>query len=403
VKRGALVAALATGITAFAAGPAMAATFKVDDDHAQCPDAPFTSIQAAVNAAGQNDTVAVCPGTYTEQVRITSHAKDGLKLVATRPLQATIQAPAVMTQPNSIVLIDDVNRVTMFGFVVRGPFSPLSPGSCALPLVGSDPSVFDTHRGVYVRSGSGHVVTGNHITLIRNTDPALLGCQDGISVQVGRMAEGASATAVVSGNVIDEYQKGGVVVDNDGSYGAVAFNHIEAAQTVQPSIAPNGVQVSRGAAADVSHNDISENHFGGDPNAGSGAGVLLFQTTAGDVDVDNNDVSANDDGISLSDADGASIDNNESHDNVLFDGIFVDEDSTGNSLKNNEALNNAALDCEDESTGSGTAGTANSWKNDTGVTQDPPGICRPPRGNGGNGHGSGNHGHGKHRGWRGVH
>jgi parallel beta-helix repeat protein len=402
VRRGALVAALATAITAFAAAPSMAATFKVDDDHAQCPDAPFTSIQAAVAAAGTNDTVAVCPGTYTEQVRITSHAKDGLKLIATKPLQATIQAPAVETQPNSIVFIDDVNRVTLFGFVVRGPFSPLSPGSCELPLAGSDPTVLDPHRGVYVRSGSGHVVTGNHVTLIRNADPALYGCQDGISVQVGRRAEAANATAIVSGNVIDEYQKGGVVVDGDSTYGAVAFNHVEAAQAVQPIIAPNGVQVSRGASADVSHNDVSENHFGGDPENGTGAGILLFEPGVGEVDVDNNDASANDDGIVLSDADGQSIDNNESHDNVLFDGIFVDQDSTGNSLKNNEALRNAALDCEDASVGGGTAGTANSWKNDTGVTQDPPGICRPPRGNGGNGNGHGNHGHGKHRGWRGA-
>src|SRR4051812_46072201 len=101
---------MGAGVMAFAAGPAMAATLRVDDDHAQCPSAPFTSIQAAVAAAGQNDTVAVCPGTYTEQVRIQSHAKDGLKLVATQPGQATIQAPPAMTSPNSIVLIDDVNR-----------------------------------------------------------------------------------------------------------------------------------------------------------------------------------------------------------------------------------------------------------------------------------------------------
>jgi parallel beta-helix repeat protein len=251
-----------------------------------------------------------------------------------------------------------------------------------------------------VRSGNGHVITGNHITLIRNSNPTLYGCQDGVSVQVGRRGENAAATAVVSGNVIDEYQKGGVVVDGD-SYGAVAFNHIEAAQVVQPSIAPNGVQVSRGAAGDVSHNDVSENHYGGDPNNGTGAGILLFQPGAGDVDVDNNDASANDDGIVLDDADGESIDNNDSHDNVLFDGIFVDENSANNSLKNNTALDNAALDCEDASTGSGTAGTANSWKNDTGETQDPPGICRPPRGHGDDHHHSGNHGHGHHQGWRG--
>jgi parallel beta-helix repeat protein len=172
----------------------------------------------------------------------------------------------------------------------------------------------------------------------------------------------------------------------------VAYNHIEAAQSVQPNIAPNGVQVSRGAGANVDSNKVSQNHFGGDPNAGSGAGILLYQTGSGRVDVSNNETSANDDGIVLNDADRQSIEDNYSHDNVLFDGIFVDQDSTRNVLQDNTALRNAALDCEDQSTGSGTAGTANSWKNDTGVTQDPQGICRPPRGGHDDGHD--HHGHG---------
>jgi pectin methylesterase-like acyl-CoA thioesterase len=49
---------------------ATAATLTVDDDHAQCPSATFTSIQAAVTAANPNDKINVCPGTYHEQVVI---------------------------------------------------------------------------------------------------------------------------------------------------------------------------------------------------------------------------------------------------------------------------------------------------------------------------------------------
>src|SRR5690348_7698571 len=46
------------------------ATLYVDDDHAQMPNAGFTSIQAAVNAAHPGDTIRVSPGTYNESVTV---------------------------------------------------------------------------------------------------------------------------------------------------------------------------------------------------------------------------------------------------------------------------------------------------------------------------------------------
>ncbi|HEU4747571.1 MAG TPA: right-handed parallel beta-helix repeat-containing protein [Gemmatimonadaceae bacterium] len=51
----------------------------VDDDRTDCPNADFTSIQAAVTAADEGSTILVCAGTYREQVTITKH---GLRLLA---------------------------------------------------------------------------------------------------------------------------------------------------------------------------------------------------------------------------------------------------------------------------------------------------------------------------------
>jgi pectin methylesterase-like acyl-CoA thioesterase len=52
--------------------PALAATLFVDDDRVECRRARFTTIQRAVNRAAPGDTIRVCPGTYDEQVRITT-------------------------------------------------------------------------------------------------------------------------------------------------------------------------------------------------------------------------------------------------------------------------------------------------------------------------------------------
>ena len=58
----------------------------VDDDSAQCPGAGYTTIQSAIDEAGEGDTVRVCGGVYNENVTV----ETSVKLVAKVPAAPTI-------------------------------------------------------------------------------------------------------------------------------------------------------------------------------------------------------------------------------------------------------------------------------------------------------------------------
>jgi parallel beta-helix repeat protein len=57
------------------------------------------------------------------------------------------------------------------------------------------------------------------------------------------------------------------------------------------------------------------------------------------------------------------------------DGIFFGSLTNGNQIRSNTASGNGTFDCEDDSSGSGTSGTANTWTNNNGGSDDPNGFC----------------------------
>jgi hypothetical protein len=329
------------------------------DDGVDCPNADYPTIQAAVTAASAGDKIKVCRGVYQEQVVIPA-GKDGLTLFSEGFLQAVIKAPLLMSDPGDIVRVAGAHNVTIRHFKITGPL----PDHLFCSLF--------TRTGVRIDQGGSATLTDNYITEIRSASPLLRGCQNGIAVLVGRNFETTTGSAEITHNLIDRYQKGGVVVDNAGSYGNVHHNEIIGVGP-QPVIGQNGIQVSRGATADVDHNDVSENIY---TLGGAGTGIILFQANGSGLTVGHNDVYRNDDGISLYDVDGSLIEHNNSHDQVVFDGLFADVDSTNNRLEQNRMERNFEHDCHDDSIGGGTAGTANFWIKNKGLTENRPGLCR---------------------------
>jgi parallel beta-helix repeat protein len=275
-----------------------------------CNDPGFQTIQSAVNAAASGDTINVCPGTYPEQVVIFGVAKNNVRLRSVAVWQAIIKAPAVL-QPqglsNSIVRVDQAQNVQILAFTITGPGS----GVCDTPTA--------LDFGVKVHGGGSADIFGNHITQIRD-NPVFPGCQSGTAVQVGREFEATTGSARIIGNVIDDYNKNGVTVDDGPSHAEIAFNRIIG---VGPTMvtAQNGIQISRDATANIRHNFISDNDYTGAPDVATG--ILLFQSQV--VTVDKNMVNLNGAGIvGFEGAPGTAVTNNHVRAST-YDGIALQD------------------------------------------------------------------------------
>jgi len=412
--------------------PSSGTTFWVDNTpfDGDCPQATFVSIQAAVTASGPNDTVKVCPGTYTERVQIIGSAHDGLRLESLTPLAATIQWPSDVSTNHQLIDINGANRVTIRGFKISGPFNS---GGCSA----------DRHEGVLFENNAfDGRLDHNRITLIRDVNPALWGCQQGEAVAIGRrllspFPAGVPASARIDHNVIDRYQKNGVQAVNPGTVANVDHNTIFYVQAETAFIpfraAPNGVVVFREAAATIEQNAISGNHW----TAPLSNGIILDEAPSGSSKADHNSIFDNDFGIESDTQIGLDISHNSVFNNLedaitlcgdplqgcgpaeqivvranditgnggsgilllgadsnllksnhianngtsvddTTDGIRVDLTSMSNQILDNHMQNNVHHDCHDDSsgTGSGVPPTANTWNGDEGATQNRNGLCK---------------------------
>jgi hypothetical protein len=367
---------LTTFILALLVSPAWAATHWVNDNDpnggfyvprgTSCNNPGYQRIQAAVNAAAAGDVINVCPGTYEEQVVVATALKSNLTIRSVSPLQAIINAPAIMVEPGDLVTIDQSRNVTLRDFVISGPFPDLL--FCSVEL----------RSGVRVKGGGSALILGNHITEIRATNPALRGCQNGFAIAVGRLLQvpPQTGTAWIYRNVLDRYQKGGIYVDNVGSRADIRFNRVQGEGPV-PEIAQNGIQISRGAFAQVRENAVVDHSYSLAP-AASSSGLLLFgpPSVASGTTVEENILARNDDNIAVLGSSALRIEDNVAVASTFFDGIYMGADTSNNRITGNFLRNNEEHDCHDDSVGTNQpALVANVWSDNNGETENKPGLC----------------------------
>ena len=387
-----------------ASNPGGQATIVVDDDRQQCPEAQYTDLRLAALAALPGDTILVCPGTYPGPV------------VVTRPLTFTASNPgdtrhegALDSSRQAIVLAGPVGDgftlavdsagTTIDGFVITGGAQPvfdaginiIDPAGTGYQIVNN--LITNNNVGMYFHSIGGAPSRIEHNAFVTNNAGGFPSPNTGTAIftqgyQINDTSidhnyfEGHTDSAV---NLGDGSQHG-LVIDHNTSVNDSTFLVLGRANG--SVVSDNGIEgVLQSALYFFGDNNgvkVVGNHIAAgssDPYSGIrltgpyfGAVGPNLKMTIADNDVRNFGY-----GIRGSNVMSSTFDHNNVRDNST-DGIQLGDTTyapaTGNTLTDNHASNDATFDCEDQSHGTGTAGTANNWVDDHGKTSSPSGICR---------------------------
>jgi parallel beta-helix repeat protein len=122
----------------------------------------------------------------------------------------------------------------------------------------------------------------------------------------------------------------------DGIEVVISSSHVLVSDNTVASNGGDGIALSNNNGGTVEYNTVS----------GSGASGIHFESVTG-VTVYDNTVS-----------------------NSVYDGIWLDANSTGNTVSDNSMSGDGHLDAEDDSVGDLTAGTANTWTGNHGKTDN---------------------------------
>ena len=283
----------------------------------------FTTIQEAVNGVPPGSTIKICPANYHEQVVINKN----LTLVGVNSGSAdnpVLVIPSGGFAPNTtsltsgrpiaaqILVNSPATAVTISSLAVDGSNNNLNSGCSDAPLI-----------GIYYRNASGTV----NFVAARNQaqDAANFGCQ--ISAGLGIFVQSASPSTSkvkIQNSTVRGYQKNGITGNEVGTTVTITANSVVGAGPT--TTAQNGIQVGFGATGKVQNNTVADDDFNGDPSAGTGSGILIFDS--GLMTITGNSVTNTQNGLAIVTdgafpADSNAVNNNHVSNTHLGDGIDV--------------------------------------------------------------------------------
>ena len=309
----------------------IANTIMVDDDGQECPDAQFSTIQAAVDAAPPNGSkIRVCPGIYDEQVVVEKPVRikgDNGAIIMPSGMVANTTNLITGNDIAAAIVVRNTERVILQGLTI----DTLNNG-----IVVDESTCGPGLMGVLFQDSSGQV----HKMAIRNLilENQEVICESGHGIFVQTSDEGVS-NVKISGNSIHDYQKGGIVANGEGTKVQIVGNMISGAGPIS-SAAANGIQVAFGAEGLVKLNTVADNLFADCESAETcsfaASSILVF-------DADKVNVFQNTFGNAQINAfaigDNYKVKSNQIHHSQIFDGILVV--GNGNQIQNNRIFNSA--------------------------------------------------------------
>jgi hypothetical protein len=392
------------------AGQATAATLVVDAPNPvlECPDADFPTINAAVLAAAPGDKIKVCPGLYNEGVVV----PQTLTLQGARrndPVRTCEQAATADPTRESIVnhattgFLVNASDVRIEGFTVQ--LNPLMTPFGGLGIITSPThSGYDIEKNVVQSNFQGMLFesSGAHHSRVRHNcfrdnNVSILGLGTGIGSSL------SLKNAIVAHNAFVRHGRAGLVL-----YRALATSVLEDVSVSQNiSIAEGAfIEIYNSVGSEVVQNDVLNGVlmpnteaaiFVGGGNIGlsveqnrleNGAanGIVFRFASIGFVSGPSTDLSVRHNEIRGFAMSGIEVTFNSLASSLLAhnrstendeDGLKVNATgNAGNLVAHNQLRGNALHDCHDATTGSGTAGTANTWDENKGETQNRPGLCK---------------------------
>ncbi|NLU71887.1 hypothetical protein HCC61_04170 [Streptomyces sp. HNM0575] len=401
---------LSTGMAAllWAAGlavspPAAAqAVIVVGTPSAACPNPQYATIQAAVDAASAGDTIRVCAGTFNEAVTVNKSlvfrgARAGVdaRVGRTNPAQESIvQPPAGST---GFTVTGGVSDVTIDGFTVRNStadgISTLAGGS-GFTIVNN--IVSGNRIGINFRSpgtsSSPSLIRRNRLTDNNNSLP-----QGGTGIFLGG-GQGTDFTSITqnrfSGHVNADVNTQGVLAGTDPAEELSITNNTSADSSTflvlvnadAPEVTSNQITKSSalpaGTAVLVDSNTDQAQIQGNTITGGAGNGISvtaqfgsLDPSTA--LNVRGNIITSRTNGVNVSALGSGTFSSNVIR-SSSNNGIQVNSSVAPTVplvFNGNVATGNAVWDANDDTSGGGTAGTANTWTGNVCPKDDPNGIC----------------------------